>query len=343
MVFERTIMKIKNISPCLIAILTLSLLACDGGGSGGGTLPTPSPSPSPSGGGTTGNWYCQYTTSPTYLNTTVSSSSTAYVPIPGGVTSSGYEACATSSTRTVTGNGIPNHATGIFPSSNDPNPLTTQNISFITTLNPVESPGVTYLTRTPVGYLNNGVKLDPGTAATVCNNGTVVQAPTCPWNLEAIVPVASTNVQANLGIDQCNGHTQPGGWYHYHGLPTCFISTVDSNASTTITLIGWAADGFPIYNNYGYNDPNSSSSTIRKMRPSWHLIPTSSISPARQSLLATYPLGNFTQDYVYEAGYGDLDECNGRIAVTPQFPQGIYQYYTTESFPYIQRCIHGTS
>ncbi len=150
MVFERTIMKIKNISPCLIAILTLSLLACGGGGSGGGTLPTPSPSPSPSpsGGGTTGNWYCQYTTSPTYLNTTVSSSSTAYVPIPGGVTSSGYEACTTSSTRTVTGNGVPNHVTGIFPSSNDPNPLTTQSISFITTLNPVESPGVTYLTRT---------------------------------------------------------------------------------------------------------------------------------------------------------------------------------------------------
>lgn len=341
-------MKIRNISGYMMTIFTLSLVACGGGGggssSGGGTSPTtsPSPSPSPSGGGTTGNLFCLYTTTPTYLNTIVSSSSVTYTPIAGGVTSYGYEVCASLS-RTVTGNGIPNHVIGTFPNSNDPNPITTQSISFIATLNPVESPGVTYLTRTPPGYLNNGVKLDPGTAATVCENGTVVQAPTCPWNLEAITPVASTNVQANLGVDQCNGHTQPGGWYHYHGLPTCYISTISSQASTGITLIGWAVDGFPVYNNYGYSIATSSSSTIRKMRPSWHLISTSNITASRQALLATYPLGNFTQDYIYEEGYGDLDQCNGRVAVTPDFPQGIYQYYTTESFPYIQRCIHGNS
>jgi hypothetical protein len=41
------------------------------------------------------------------------------------------------------------------------------------------------------------------------------------------------------------------------------------------------------------------------------------------------------------AGVGDLDECNGRTGVTPQFPNGIYHYYSTDSYPYFQRCIKG--
>jgi hypothetical protein len=38
---------------------------------------------------------------------------------------------------------------------------------------------------------------------------------------------------------------------------------------------------------------------------------------------------------------GDLDECNGRIGATPEFPQGIYHYYATDSYPYLQRCVKG--
>jgi hypothetical protein len=37
----------------------------------------------------------------------------------------------------------------------------------------------------------------------------------------------------------------------------------------------------------------------------------------------------------------DMDECNGRFGVTPEFPQGIYHYYITEAYPYMQRCIKG--
>lgn len=326
-------MKNKMCNFGIIVTLTSGLIACNG--SGGSS----SPSQSQTDNGITSALFCPYTTTPTYLNESVSSSASSYVPIAGGVTSYGSELCA-SYQRTISGNGIPNHVIGTFPNLNDPNPITQQTISFIATLNPSESVGITYLTRTPPGYLNNGVKLDPGTNETVCNNGTAIQAPTCPWNVEAIQPSIG-NPNTNLGLDECNGHTQPGGWYHYHGLPTCYISTISSTAATSITLVGWAIDGFPIYNNYGYSSPTSSSSTIRKMRPSWQLINISNISATRSNLIESYPLGSFTQDYVYEAGSGDLDECNGRFAVTPDFPQGIYQYYTTESFPYIQRCIHG--
>ena len=37
----------------------------------------------------------------------------------------------------------------------------------------------------------------------------------------------------------------------------------------------------------------------------------------------------------------NLDECNGRFGVTPEFPGGIYHYYLTDSFPFGQRCVKG--
>ena len=38
-------------------------------------------------------------------------------------------------------------------------------------------------------------------------------------------------------------------------------------------------------------------------------------------------LVSFVEDYVY-TGTGDLDQFNGRF-VTPDFPLGVYAYYTT--------------
>jgi hypothetical protein len=45
----------------------------------------------------------------------------------------------------------------------------------------------------------------------------------------------------------------------------------------------------------------------------------------------------------YVSGSGDLDECNGRIGVTPEFPEGVYHYYLTDTLPFGQRCVKGTS
>jgi len=53
-------------------------------------------------------------------------------------------------------------------------------------------------------------------------------------------------------------------------------------------------------------------------------------------------MGTFLQDFEYVAGLGDLDECNGRTGVTPEFPKGIYHYFATETFPYLQRCVKGS-
>ena len=53
------------------------------------------------------------------------------------------------------------------------------------------------------------------------------------------------------------------------------------------------------------------------------------------------PMGTFLQDYEYVTGLGDLDECNGRSGVTPEFPKGIYHYYATDTYPHLQRCVKG--
>ena len=53
------------------------------------------------------------------------------------------------------------------------------------------------------------------------------------------------------------------------------------------------------------------------------------------------PMGAFTQDYEYVDGLGDLDQCNGRYGVTPEFPDGIYYYVVTDNFPFFTRCLKG--
>ena len=44
--------------------------------------------------------------------------------------------------------------------------------------------------------------------------------------------------------------------------------------------------------------------------------------------VGVYPAGFFVEDYVY-TGNGYLDEHNGRFAITPDYPKGIYAYHAT--------------
>ena len=52
--------------------------------------------------------------------------------------------------------------------------------------------------------------------------------------------------------------------------------------------------------------------------------------------------GKFTQDWAFVSGAGDLDQCNGRFAVTPEYPNGTYHYVLTDTFPFIPRCWMGS-
>ncbi|MBU6180830.1 MAG: YHYH protein, partial [Verrucomicrobia bacterium] len=52
--------------------------------------------------------------------------------------------------------------------------------------------------------------------------------------------------------------------------------------------------------------------------------------------------GAFVQDYECVAGSGDLDECNGRFCLTPEFPEGTYAYFLTDEWPVIPRAFRGS-
>ncbi|MEM0969793.1 MAG: YHYH protein, partial [Verrucomicrobiota bacterium] len=135
-------------------------------------------------------------------------------------------------------------------------------------------------------------------------------------------------------------HVQPTGNYHYHGLPTGYLDRTILSPDTHSPLIGWAVDGFPIYALYGYALPNDPSSAIVELQASYQLQngrrPTGSRNPG-----GSYD-GTFTRDYEFVAGLGDLDECNGRFCLTPDFPDGTYAYFLTEEYPVIPRFWRGT-
>ena len=105
-----------------------------------------------------------------------------------------------------------------------------------------------------------------------------------------------------------------------------------------MTLIGWAADGFPIYARYVHSVAADATSALRVAKTSYHI---KAVPDVRRPATSLFPMGTFTQDYEYVAGLGDLDECNGRTGVTPEFPRGIYHYYATDTYPYLQRCVKG--
>lgn len=238
--------------------------------------------------------------------------------------------------RNLIANGIPDHDTGEFPNVGNPNSITQQSVAITYSLEPESSNSTTEMggPRGAQGYVLNGVKIDASTAGTCDDFGAncTLVGNTGTWNIEAL-----GQSSFNFGTDDNNAHVQPNGAYHYHGMPEGFIQKQGGDSSK-MTLIGWAADGFPIYARYGYSNAMDSQSELKNIQGSYQLI--SEISSRRPSV-NIYALGTFSQDWEYVAGSGDLDECNGRFGVTPEFPNGIYHYYATDNYPYFQRCVTG--
>lgn len=233
------------------------------------------------------------------------------------------------STKRYTITAIPQHAIGTFPNAGNPNVASQQ----LYTLDILSSPSK-QSTTTPVklfGFTTDGVTFDRNTAE--CYNN----SPSCEWRYEAITAgIAKGAYQWSwLGSDCNNGHVQPNGNYHYHGLPESLINKLGDTGQKMV-LMGYAADGFPIYGRWGYSTASNSTSAIKRIKGSYRL--KSGTRPSGPG--GTYD-GSFIQDWEYVKGLGDVDECNGRFGVTPQYPNGIYHYYLTDSYPFIPSCVYG--
>jgi len=254
--------------------------------------------------------------------------------------------------RILSGNGIPNHEVGTFPNSNCPNTISEQNVNETFSLLPIiVSNEGDYGVGGPNGasaYALNSVKFDPATAGRCNDEGVCSLAQgQGQWNIEAL-----GHDTFDFGDDMNHAHVQPSGEYHYHGIPELLLEFLGQEES--MILVGWAADGFPVYARYGYSDACDVDSEIISPEPSWRL--KDEADPGRPEILTELsggpgggqtnlnipiPMGAFTQDFEYVDGYGDLDECNGRVGVTPEFPNGIYYYMVTDEFPFFSRCLKG--
>ena len=239
--------------------------------------------------------------------------------------------------RVLSANGIPNHEVGTFPNANNPNTISIQNVAKTFTVNP-SSISADGTSAQVVAYALNGIKFDPGTAGR-CNNSGVcsLAGGSGAWNIEAL-----GHDTFDFGDEMNHAHVQPTGAYHYHGMPERYLTELGKGEA--MTFIGWALDGFPVYARYGYSVATDASSDIKVLTSSWRLKSSGDIG--RPSTInhdsSPIPLGAFTQDYEYVEGFGDLDRCNGRVGVTPEFPTGIYYYVITDSFPYATRCLKGS-
>lgn len=227
--------------------------------------------------------------------------------------------------RRIRANGIPDHTPGRFPNAHNPNTIQPQSYNYTVPLKPEKQAQPAAFRMQPFGIAVNGVVFDPFAAEWWRGD------PNSGWQYE---PQSGA---IDLGLDDHNAHVQPNGAYHYHGIPHGLLKRLAGDGKK-MTLLGWAADGFPIYGPQAHTDANDAQSPLKTMKSGYRV--KQGARPADGGPGGNYD-GSFVQDYEWAEGHGDLDACNGRTGVTPEFPQGTYYYVLTDHYPYIPRLFAG--
>ena len=136
-----------------------------------------------------------------------------------------------------------------------------------------------------------------------------------------------------------------------HGGALGLLESLIADGSRHSPIIGYAFDGYPIYGPWATAKADGSGG-LRRMRSSYRLrkITARTAWPDGTALTPeqvgppvdeTHPLGSVVEDYEFAPGAGDLDEFNGRFALTPEYPNGTYAYFLTTdaqgrlAFPYL--------
>ncbi|MEP0941516.1 MAG: YHYH protein [Rhizobiaceae bacterium] len=209
--------------------------------------------------------------------------------------------------RCITSNGLPNHRTGQFPNSGNPNRISTQNVKLCVTTNPRKGNRARTV-RGSVGVGINGVQFRPGTADYYDPGSRRGHSRnrSSGWNLDGL------GAAQMLGMDSNNAHVDNRGLYHYHGIANALVRSGKGS------LIGWAADGFEIH--YIGSKARSGYRLKKGTRPS--------------GPVGKYD-GTYVQDWQYVGGSGKLDQCNGGTL------NGKFVYFATETFPFLPHCLWG--
>lgn len=109
-------------------------------------------------------------------------------------------------------------------------------------------------------------------------------------------------------LDRCGGHHDPSGYYHWHFIAAHMDKTLDAN---------------------GFLDPDNDIQCSKKTQDA-----TALVGYARDG----YPI------YSGEDADGlpvDLDDCNGHVSATAEYPDGVYHYHASTDITNVPPCIVG--
>lgn len=234
-------------------------------------------------------------------------------------------------TCVLTSNNIPNHDFN-DATANFANNVAEVGQSFTISRSPALAASPTALAQqTYNGVMLNGVPIDilsagcydPDSPMADMNGDVPIGCTTADdWLLDPL------GTDTKFGADVHNAHPQPNGSYHYHGNPNAMFDDVPGANGSPV--IGFAADGFPIYGSY-FLDPDPS--TVRKA-VSGYTLKAGTRFEGPNDPGGAYD-GRYVDDWEY-TGAGDLDECNGMEV------DGQYGYYVTDAYPWIIGCLSGT-
>jgi hypothetical protein len=320
-------------APAILVAAALTLAGC--GGDGSSTTSTSSSSSTSSGGSSTSGG-----TSTAGVLCSEKGSYTGSYGGSGTLTANWTWSCSDTA-RSLSSNGLPNHAVGTFPNADNGNNYIKE-VNFNKSFSISPSQATSNSAAGPmlaVGYTLSGAKFDPVTNGHCPSTATSTAGCNPDGGTGSLLEAIQPTQIFSFGTDSNNAHVQPNGSYHYHGMPEALLTDAAvSEANPKMLLVGWASDGYPIYARYCYTTASDSTSGLKKCTGSFKI---DTVADSGRASTDWAPLGTFAEDYSYSAGSGDLDECNGRTGVTPEFPKGIYYYMITDTYPYIGRCLKG--
>tara|TARA_B100002019_G_scaffold107149_1_gene92014 strand:- start:13764 stop:15368 length:1605 start_codon:yes stop_codon:yes gene_type:complete len=152
----------------------------------------------------------------------------------------------------------------------------------------------------------------------------------------------------NFGDDNCGGHPEVTGQYHYHDTEFLGCWKADSVMASYndyygasqyngdnlrhpdghSKILGYAFDGFPVYGPYMYTDPWNNDSDIGLATSSYRVKSEEAENrPSYGDSQQNPPAGALMADWEYAEGLGNLDYHNGRFCITPEFQDGTYAYF----------------
>lgn len=214
----------------------------------------------------------------------------------------------------ITANGLLNHTTGSFPTTDNTNIIEDKSSTYTISTNTGNTGAsnfgsATSTGSTAVGVAVNGAQIfnaSTGNAHSLSNSFTY------------------THLYRNdVSMDSAGGFVKSNNIYGY-AQPS--PQTVGLNSWATDShspIVGWAFDGLPVYGPYGYTDRLDNTSAIKR------LVSGYSLKTVTRTTVGGLPTGEFVEDFEYSSATGDLDEFNTRYGITPEFPSGTRYYVAT--------------